>query len=248
MYPKLRSLESVANDHSKLALLEQDWATFEANDFDEAIETYIKLNKWKRAINLADRSGRFDLKDDLEKRYFNWLLENGQKAEAGALKEAAGLLEEAIELYLQSGRLVPAAKVILESRKGNRFPRSLIESVINELKSAEFYEEAGNLYELPQISEYREALECYTRGRNFTKAIQLARKEFPDEVVKLEDKFGEYLMTEARDPGICHQSLDRGGQDGKSARSCHSSRAIRSGSRNLYNFEQDTCSLWETNW
>ncbi|RWS06825.1 Wimple/ift172-like protein [Dinothrombium tinctorium] len=189
-------------DPMKLALLDSDWSTFESHDFDNAIETYLTLHKWTKAIDLAARWGRDDVKEDLEKKYFNWLLESNQEADAGELMEKAGNLEEAIKLYLKAGRVVQAAGAILAASSKRDFDLSvsLIESVIRELAASKFYEECGKLNELPMINNITEALNCYIKAKAYNKAIDLARKEFPDEVVRLENQYAEYLLNEARDP------------------------------------------------
>ncbi|RWS27118.1 Wimple/ift172-like protein, partial [Leptotrombidium deliense] len=188
-------------DPNKLLLLENDWSTFETNDFDAAIETYLTLHKWTKAIDLAARWGRTDVKDDLERKYYSWLLETGQEAEAGSLMEKAGKLEEAVKLYMKSGRMIQAASAILSASSKRNFDMgsTLIETVIKDLISAKFYTEAGKLYELPTINNNSEALNCYIKAKAFDKAIDLARREFPEEVVKLEGQYGEYLLTEAHD-------------------------------------------------
>ena len=188
-------------DLYQLALLDKDWSTFETNDFDEAIETYIRLHKWQRAIDLAARTGRGDVQQDLEQRYFKYLMDSGQQAEAGAVMERSGDLLEAIKLYEASGRPVQAAKVILEatkSQKGSSISESLIKTIIQDLKASEFWSEAGTLYEMT-MRDPTSALESYVTGKDFVKAIDLARKEFPEEVVSLEGKYGEHLLTEIKD-------------------------------------------------
>ena len=75
-------IRECADNYTKLSLLDNDWSTFESGDFDEVIDTYIKLHKWERAIDLAVRSGRDEVKEDLEQCYYNWLLDSEQQAEA----------------------------------------------------------------------------------------------------------------------------------------------------------------------
>ncbi len=183
-------VKECADDYSKLALLENDWNTFETGDFDKVIETYIKLHKWEKAIDLSIRSGRIEVKEDLEQRYYNWLLDSGQQAEAGIIMEKAGKNEEAIKLYLKSGRMVQACKLVLNivNKRGSDINKSLVEQVINELISTGFYEEAGLLYETSLINDKNAALENFIKGNAYIKAINLARKEFPDQVVGLELK------------------------------------------------------------
>ncbi|KAI1289152.1 Intraflagellar transport protein -like protein [Halotydeus destructor] len=199
------------DDQSKLSLLNGDWSTFEANDLEGAMNMYLKLNKWDKAIDLAVRTGQMDLKTDLEKRHYDWLLDSGQEAEAAQVMEKSGNVEEAIRLFLKSGRSVQAARAIIESKKLT-ITRHLVDSVILQLIESEFFEEAGELYELPSTNDNAAALENYVKGNAFLKAIDLARRHFPDEVVGLEAKFGEYLMVQDRDPAAAIGHLIEAGK------------------------------------
>lgn len=213
--PKATFIKECQGDIHQLALLEGDWNTFEMNDFEEAIEMYLKLNKWQRAIDLAARTGRNDVQEDLEQRYFNHLMESGQEAEAASVKEKSGDVIEAIKLYQSSGRAVQAANVILKAINGRHASEmisdSLINSVIADLKASDFYAEAGGLYEMA-LNDPSSALEAYVSGKDFVKAIDLSRREFQDEVVSLEGKYGEYLLTELNDPASAISHLIEAGK------------------------------------
>lgn len=104
-------IQECGEDHYKIALLENDWNAFEAGDFDTVIETYIKLHMWERAIDKAFRSGRLDAQRDLERRYYDYLLDTHQEAAAAKLMEKSGNVEDAIKLYIKAGHAVKAARV-----------------------------------------------------------------------------------------------------------------------------------------
>lgn len=183
-------IRECADNYGKLSLLNNDWSTFESGDFNEVIDTYISLHKWEKAIDLAIRTGRTEVKEDLEHQYYNWLLDSGQEAEAGLIMEKSGRYDDALRLYLKSGRLVQASKLVLNGagKRNSEISKSLVEQLISDLISAEFYEEVGLIYESNLMNDKNCALEYYVKGKAFTKAIALARKEFPDEVVALELK------------------------------------------------------------
>lgn len=189
-------------DDSKLALLENDWTTFESNNIDEVIETYVNLHHWEKAIEAASRVARNDLKDNLERRYLDYLIESNQEAEAALFMEQKGKHEDAIRWYLKSGRVVQAANLIFQcsSVKNVKFNSSLIEEVIREMKNCHFYEEAGRLCEMAPINDLHQAYELYIEGKCFSRAIELARVQFPEEVVRLEEQFGDWLVNDGRDP------------------------------------------------
>lgn len=183
-------IRECADNYGKLALLDNDWSAFESGDFNEVIDTYVKLHKWEKAIDFAVRMGRNEVKEDLEQQYYNWLLDSGQQAEAGLIMEKSGKHDDAIRLYMKSGRLVQASKLVLNNvgKRGSEISKSLVEQLISDLISAELYEEVGLIYESSLMNDKSGALDNYIKGRSFTKAIALARKEFPDEVVALELK------------------------------------------------------------
>ncbi len=54
------------------------------------------------------------------------------------------------------------------------------------------YDQAGAIYE--QMDQLRPALQSYVKGNAFRKAIDLARRSFPNEVVELEECWGDYLV------------------------------------------------------
>ena len=64
----------------------------------------------------------------------------------------------------------------------------MIAKVIDELNRKEAFEEAADLYQLPVIDNKEAALAGFIRGNAYAKAIQLARKHFPGEVVSLENQ------------------------------------------------------------
>ncbi|OTF75067.1 Wimple/ift172-like protein, partial [Euroglyphus maynei] len=116
-----------------------------------------------------------------------------------------GKLEEAIGLYMKSGRLVQLTKLIVDhfstnSDQNQIISKDLVDKIIIDLERAEAYEEAGDLYQLPIIDNKQNALRSFTKAKAFSKAINLARVQFPDEVVTLESQYGEYLMNEMDDP------------------------------------------------
>lgn len=76
----------------------------------------------------------------------------------------------------------------------------MVEDLIRELRSSQFMEEAGKLCQIPPISNTSRAFELYVEGKCYPKAIELARHEFPEEVVKLEEQYGDWLMADGHDP------------------------------------------------
>lgn len=65
------------------------------------------------------------------------------------------------------------------------------------------HEKAGELY--ARLREYQAAMRCYQAGGAFQKALDVAREQFPGEVVRLEEEWGNYLVTQRQlDAAINH--------------------------------------------
>ena len=62
----------------------------------------------------------------------------------------------------------------------------------------------GELYEKVGGKE-QEALDCYRKGHAYSRAVELARREFPGEVVHLEEEWGNHLADNKQlDAAINH--------------------------------------------
>ena len=69
--------------------------------------------------------------------------------------------------------------------------------------NASLHEKAGELYEY--IHSYKEAMEAYRQGGAFRRAVELARSAFPQQVVTLEEQWGDRLCAQKQyDSAIIH--------------------------------------------
>jgi len=55
------------------------------------------------------------------------------------------------------------------------------------------HEKAGDFFEKMNILD--RAMDSYVRGHAFRKAVDLARRSFPAHVVKLEEEWGDHLVS-----------------------------------------------------
>jgi len=79
----------------------------------------------------------------------------------------------------------------------------LLQRIADALIRGDMHERAGDLYE--KIRRPEEALKCYLRGEAYSRAVELARYAFPQDVVKLEEKWGDYLVQQKQlDAAINH--------------------------------------------
>ncbi len=68
---------------------------------------------------------------------------------------------------------------------------------------AGLYEKGGDLYQ--RSRNHQQAMEAYRVGGAFRRAVELARVAYPNEVVGLEEQWGDHLCTRKQyDAAITH--------------------------------------------
>ncbi|XP_074640366.1 intraflagellar transport protein 172 homolog [Tubulanus polymorphus] len=173
----------------------------EQNNIDEAMEMYQELHKWENAIVVAELKAHPEL-ENLKRHYYQWLLETGQEEKAGEVKEQEDDFMAAINLYLKAGLPARAARVAT-SHEELMNNSELINRVASALLKGEFYERAGDLFE--KIRNSARAMECYRKGKAYRRAVEMARYAFPADVVKLEEEWGDFLVSSKQlDAAINH--------------------------------------------
>ncbi|CAN9507987.1 unnamed protein product [Ophioblennius macclurei] len=181
---------------ARLAALDQDFRLaemiyLEQNAVDEAIQMFQELHMWECCIAVAEDKGHEDL-PALRDSYYDWLTHTGQDEEAGQLKERQGDAAAALALYLSAGLPAKAARLAI-SRPQVVGGDEVVGRIAAALIRAEFHERAGDLYEA--FRDPCRALECFRRGGAFRKAVELARSAFPQQVVQLEEQWGDHLVV-----------------------------------------------------
>lgn len=175
---------------AKLALFERQLKTAESiylenGDVEKAIDMYRTLHHWDEAINVAERK-RHPQADELRSTYYRWLLDTKQIARAAEWKLKEREDEEAIALFLQANLPSKAAQIVMQNTSLMR-DSDLVNRVAVNLVKANMFELAGDLYE--HVQEFSKALNCYETGKCFLKAVKLARRTTPADVVKLESEW-----------------------------------------------------------
>ena len=130
---------------------------------------------------------------NLRSSYFQWLQESGQEEVAGQVREKEGDLHGAIALYMKAGLPAKAARLVTQHEELSRQPE-LLQQIASSLVKAGLYEKAGDLYE--EAHSYQQAMEAFRTGAVFRRAVELARTAFPNEVVRLEEQWGDHLCTQ----------------------------------------------------
>ena len=195
---------------ARLAALNQQWQTCEAlyieqGKFDEVIKLYTDIHKWQEALTLSERSNHPDY-DLLKENFYKWLLQTGQEIEAGEFKEREGDFLAAIHIYLNGGAPTKAAltfKRMCPNQFAPQFDSGVFDSILDGLQRLKLYEKTGQFLE--HFGEAERALQAYIDGNAYKRAIDLCRKSFPSNVVKMEEKWGDWLVKQRQsDAAISH--------------------------------------------
>lgn len=106
---------------AQLELLKGNWTTAEhillsQGGVDASVEMYSKAYRWQDAIRVAENHHHSDLAS-LKANYYHWLIDSGQEAEAGEVKEKEGNYIAAINLYLKG--CIPSKAAQVHNRVGH---------------------------------------------------------------------------------------------------------------------------------
>ncbi|EGF80053.1 hypothetical protein BATDEDRAFT_11418, partial [Batrachochytrium dendrobatidis JAM81] len=195
---------------AKLAILDKQFKMaetiyLEQGRVDEAMNMYQEIHKWDLSIRVAEAKCHPEL-DTLKRNYFQWLIESNQEEKAGALKEEEGDFISAINLFLKAGLPARSAAVLLNNNLTSNF--ELTERISSSLYKSGIYEKAGELYE--KLGSNERALDAYRRGKAFRAAIELCRVVYPMEVVKLEEQWGDHLVSLKQMDGAINHYIEAG--------------------------------------
>lgn len=191
---------------AKLSMLKNDYRSAEhvllaQGQVDEAIELYQHLHKWEDAIRVAEAKNHASC-EQMKRSYYDYLLESRQEEKAAALKVKEGDYASAVSLYLKGGLPAKAAQ-LLNQRNIGREHKQLLETVAEALYAAGMFEKAGDQFE--KMEQESRALAAFIKANAFRKAVDLARKHFPDKVMRLEEAWGDYLVSQKQmDMAINH--------------------------------------------
>ncbi|CAL8090514.1 unnamed protein product [Calicophoron daubneyi] len=196
---------------ARIAILEKEFKTAEniflsQNEVTGAIEMYKNLNKWENAIEIAEAKAWSGL-EKLKKDHQTWLTETGQDEKAAELRQREGDLTTAVTLFLRAGVPGKAARLAMSEPQLSG-DRSLMERIIQALIQCELHEKAGEVYE--HLGQQENAMRCYRHGHAFQRAVELARTAFPSDVVKLEEDWGDFLVTQQQTDSAIHHFIEAG--------------------------------------
>ena len=198
--PQVRALLLALGKQPKAA----QGALLEAGMVEEAVALCRRLHKWEEALQIAAARNLPSL-PQLQHDYLAYLVATKQEERAGELKEKAGDLAAALQLYLRGGFPARAAQLILKANLLH--DTALCEEVHQSLLRGRCFEKAGEL--LAARREPQRALDAYRQGRCYNKALELCRAAFPAKLVALEEEWGDYLVTQRQyvDRHLSRQNL-----------------------------------------
>jgi intraflagellar transport protein 172 len=153
---------------------------------DRAMEVFQDMHRWEDAIRLGKQSGQGT---EMQEQFIKWLLESGQNLKAGEMLLNSGEVDKGVDLFIQEGLPGMGARKML----GNKVNRShsAWEKVETQCESQSLFWILGEVY--LYRGKRRKALNAFIKGNHFAKAVQLARKEQPEIVVGLHEKWGDHL-------------------------------------------------------
>ncbi|KAJ3125766.1 hypothetical protein HK098_008226 [Nowakowskiella sp. JEL0407] len=191
---------------AKIAVLDKQFKLAESiyleqGKIEEAMSIYQEIHKWDLSIKVAESRNHPELAN-LKHNYMQWLMESGQEDKAGEVKEEEGDYMSAINLYLRGG-MPSRAVTVLQKQPSLNSNMEIIERVAAALFKSGLFEKAGELFE--KMGSNERALDAYRRGKAFRAAVELARIVFPQEVVDLEEQWGDQLVSQKQmDAAINH--------------------------------------------
>lgn len=175
--------------HLKGLLKEAEMIYLEHGQTDDTIIMYQNMHQWDEAIRVAEERGDPEAAQ-MKSDYFEYLLTSGQQEKAGFVRETEGQYDEAIDLYLRGGRPAKAMNVVTSYKRN--YSSAVLDRIASALAHSKMYAKAGEFYE--RMNQNQRALESYIKGQSFANAVKLARVSFPEEVVRLEEAWGDWLV------------------------------------------------------
>lgn len=208
---------------AKLSILSGDLSTaeniyLEQGDIDNALDMYKKLHKWDDALRLAEQRG-YEKLNDLKEEYMALLLQTAQYEKVGQVLENEGKYEQALNMYLKSNKLLRVPNLLVQHPELME-NHGIVTSVLKSLVKQELFEAAAEIYEKLDKSDL--AMECYRKGsfimilfvknyvshfigKAWNKAVDLARTVNPEQVIHLEEEWGDSLVESKQlDAAISH--------------------------------------------
>ncbi|CAD7963993.1 unnamed protein product [Amoebophrya sp. A25] len=196
---------------AKMAMLSKQFHRAEAilldaNQLEEAMGMYQELHKYDESIRLAEKKGHPNVLQ-LKSHYLQWLLSTQQEERAGELQEREGNYARAIELYLKGGMAAKAAALV-ERYSNFNYTQELLQRIATALETSGVSQKAGALYE--RMGMLDKAMAAYIQGHAYRQAVELAKQNQPGLVVRLEEEWGDYLVSQKQMDSALNHYIEAG--------------------------------------
>ncbi|XQJ26776.1 intraflagellar transport protein 172, putative [Leishmania guyanensis] len=212
-YTVLAELYMMNNDFKRAEQL-----YLENGRVEDAMQVWEEMNRFDESLTIAESRGLEDVANR-RARYFAWLMETRQYEKAGEIREKDGKFIDAINLYLRGGTPARAAQVV--SANNLKPEQQLLEAIAAALFKAQVFEAAGDFFDKLHMTD--RAIDAYKRGHAFSRAVDYAKTAAPQQVVPLEEAWGDYLVSQKHvDQAINH--YNEAGKYGKAVKAALDSR------------------------
>ncbi|MCO5605228.1 hypothetical protein L7F22_059408 [Adiantum nelumboides] len=181
---------------ANLKVLSDDWKDPESILLEQgltkdAIRMYTDAFRWKEALAISNLQNSVS-NEMLSRNYLEWLFKTGQTEDAGKYLASSADLNCAISILL-FGNLPGlaadyAVKLPNESRK-----EFLMDKISRALLTAGMLEKLGELME--SLGDYERAQHAFRDTYSFRQAVQLAQINSAKDVIKLQEEWGDYLVS-----------------------------------------------------
>ncbi|KAG9392443.1 intraflagellar transport [Carpediemonas membranifera] len=184
---EIDAFEGTSSDRSRLldarmALMDREQVDYGVRalvgigKYQEAIDVYVTLGQYPKALSLAAELGLpADTTDALKQQYLTLLESTKQFIRIGEMREAEHAYVDAVATYLRGGAPHIAARLIMSGRASMTpdAQASFVDQICAMLESRSQFKELGQFYEY--LGRNDDAFRLYKRGNVYPLAIKLAR-------------------------------------------------------------------------
>jgi len=201
---------------AKVAIMARDFKYaeqiyLEQGQVGEAMKMYEKMHKFEESIDIA-HAKNIPNADEKRSKYLSWLIRTRQHDKAARIFERDGDIVKAIDQYLSGGFPASAASLVKRQiARGGNVHDDLLDKIATALSQARLYQKSGEFYETRGM--YEQAIESYKKGNSYRHAVEVARKHFPSQVVTLEEKHGDFLISQKQVESAVNHYIEAGKYD-----------------------------------
>lgn len=178
----------------KMLHLEKDFRQAEQmyvkdHKIHDLIDFYLDLEQYDEVLRICEQHDPSRVKQNLE-TYVEKLIGTQQFNKVADIKTEKGEYKDAVKFALRSGLPLKAYTILVES---GAMDQTLFDSVVSALTECGEYKEIGELYSL--VGRKKESIENFVKGKDYSRAIDIAKTHFPNQVSNLEVAWADHLIS-----------------------------------------------------